>query len=163
MGQSLQAISSTGRGLWMLLCSYLRWNLCNRGICLWMRRGIYDRKHNVVDLKQDAHKLTHVLYGFANLKEDGEVFLGVGCIFLYDAMRWLEVDSCYVTGCMGRHRQTLSCRFVRWMNLDSVFGDTGILMHLFNRGNGRWQGRHMDWRAKQLIWQFQATAVIETR
>ncbi|GAB5591410.1 Chitinase 4 [Umbelopsis nana] len=38
--------------------------------------GIYDRKHNVVDLKQDAHKLTHVLYGFANLKEDGEVFLG---------------------------------------------------------------------------------------
>jgi chitinase len=40
-------------------------------------RGIYDRKHNVSDLKQDAHKLTHILYGFANLKEDGEVFLAV--------------------------------------------------------------------------------------
>lgn len=46
--------------------------------------GIYDRKHNVSDLKQDAHKLTHILYGFANLKEDGEVFL---------ADAWADTDK----------------------------------------------------------------------
>ncbi|CAG8596736.1 691_t:CDS:2 [Funneliformis mosseae] len=36
--------------------------------------SIYARAYNVVDM--DATKLTHILYAFANLKPDGEVFLG---------------------------------------------------------------------------------------
>ena len=36
--------------------------------------SIYARAFNVVDI--DADKLTHILYAFANLKPDGEVFLG---------------------------------------------------------------------------------------
>ena len=44
---------------------------------LYKNRGIYDRKYNVIDVAQQASKLTHVLYAFANLQEDGQVVLGV--------------------------------------------------------------------------------------
>lgn len=40
-------------------------------------RGIYDRKYHVIDVAIQANKLTHILYAFANLREDGTVFLGV--------------------------------------------------------------------------------------
>lgn len=43
----------------------------------WTCRGIYDRKYNVVDLEKKAEKLSHVLYAFANVQDDGEVVLGV--------------------------------------------------------------------------------------
>ncbi|CAG8650069.1 6108_t:CDS:2, partial [Ambispora gerdemannii] len=36
--------------------------------------GIYAREHNVA--KVDATKLSHILYAFANVREDGTVFLG---------------------------------------------------------------------------------------
>ncbi|KAI9498722.1 chitinase [Zychaea mexicana] len=38
--------------------------------------GIYARNHNVCDLAADAHKLTHLLYAFANLEPSGEIVLG---------------------------------------------------------------------------------------
>lgn len=38
--------------------------------------GIYDRKYNVIDVAAQASKLTHILYAFANLQEDGQVVLG---------------------------------------------------------------------------------------
>ncbi|KAI9313769.1 chitinase [Dichotomocladium elegans] len=38
--------------------------------------GIYERNHNVVDLMPDAHKLTHLLYAFANLEPSGAIILG---------------------------------------------------------------------------------------
>jgi GH18 family chitinase len=37
-------------------------------------RGIYDRNYNPKDVDTVASKLTHVLYSFADMKEDGEVF-----------------------------------------------------------------------------------------
>ncbi|KAI8990271.1 chitinase [Pilobolus umbonatus] len=40
--------------------------------------GIYARGYNVSDLALQANKLTHVLYAFANLQEDGKVVLGDG-------------------------------------------------------------------------------------
>ncbi|KAI8346747.1 chitinase [Blakeslea trispora] len=43
---------------------------------MYKNRGIYDRKYNVVDVAKQADKLTHILYAFANLQEDGEVVLG---------------------------------------------------------------------------------------
>lgn len=42
-----------------------------------MSRGIYGRKFNVVDVAAQANKLTHILYAFANLQEDGQVVIGV--------------------------------------------------------------------------------------
>lgn len=39
-----------------------------------MCRGIYDRKHHVVDLQAD--KLSHILYAFANVNLDGTIVLG---------------------------------------------------------------------------------------
>lgn len=42
-----------------------------------MTRGIYDRKYNVIDVAAQGNKLTHILYAFANLQEDGQVVLGV--------------------------------------------------------------------------------------
>ncbi|KAI9258894.1 chitinase [Phascolomyces articulosus] len=38
--------------------------------------GIYARGHNVCDLAADAHKLTHLLYAFANLEPSGDIILG---------------------------------------------------------------------------------------
>ncbi|KAI7857679.1 chitinase [Circinella umbellata] len=38
--------------------------------------GIYARSHNVCDLVPDVHKLTHLLYAFANLEPSGEIVLG---------------------------------------------------------------------------------------
>lgn len=43
-------------------------------------RGIYDRKYNVIDVAAQASKLTHILYAFANLQEDGQVVLGVNLL-----------------------------------------------------------------------------------
>ncbi|RUS17219.1 hypothetical protein BC937DRAFT_90254 [Endogone sp. FLAS-F59071] len=37
--------------------------------------GIYARNHNVFNLVTEVHKLSHILYGFANLNPDGTVFL----------------------------------------------------------------------------------------
>jgi chitinase len=36
--------------------------------------SIYARAYNVIDI--DSDKVTHILYAFANIKPDGEVFLG---------------------------------------------------------------------------------------
>ncbi|KAI7877686.1 chitinase [Lichtheimia hyalospora FSU 10163] len=38
--------------------------------------GIYARNHNVINLAPDAHKLTHLLYAFANLEPSGNIVLG---------------------------------------------------------------------------------------
>ncbi|KAI8366830.1 chitinase [Radiomyces spectabilis] len=38
--------------------------------------SIYARNYNVIDVAASAHKLTHILYAFANLQEDGTVVLG---------------------------------------------------------------------------------------
>ncbi|KAI8080494.1 chitinase [Thamnidium elegans] len=38
--------------------------------------GIYGRNYNVIDVAAQASKLTHILYAFANLQEDGQVILG---------------------------------------------------------------------------------------
>ncbi|KAI9026486.1 chitinase [Phycomyces nitens] len=38
--------------------------------------AIYDRNYNVIDLAQDSDKLSHVLYAFANLNDDGTIVLG---------------------------------------------------------------------------------------
>lgn len=48
-----------------------------------MLRGIYDRKYNVIDVAVQANKLTHILYAFANLQEDGQVVLGVNSSHCY--------------------------------------------------------------------------------
>ncbi|KAI9265089.1 hypothetical protein BDA99DRAFT_42494 [Phascolomyces articulosus] len=37
--------------------------------------GIYDRNYNVVDLQ--AEKLSHILYAFANVNDDGTIVLGI--------------------------------------------------------------------------------------
>ncbi|KAI9499000.1 chitinase [Zychaea mexicana] len=49
--------------------------------------GIYDREYNVVDLQAD--KLSHVLYAFANLLDDGTIVLG-------DA--WADTDKHFPAG-----------------------------------------------------------------
>ncbi|RUP46590.1 chitinase [Jimgerdemannia flammicorona] len=46
--------------------------------------GIYARNHNVVDLVQDAGKLSHILYAFGNLNQDGTVFL---------SDKWADTDK----------------------------------------------------------------------
>ncbi|KAI9308702.1 glycoside hydrolase superfamily, partial [Cunninghamella echinulata] len=38
--------------------------------------SIYDRNYNIVDVAINADKLTHILYAFANIQENGEVVLG---------------------------------------------------------------------------------------
>ncbi|KAI7868536.1 chitinase [Spinellus fusiger] len=38
--------------------------------------AIYDRNFHVVDMAPSAHKLSHLLYAFANLNDDGTVVLG---------------------------------------------------------------------------------------
>ncbi|KAG0171146.1 hypothetical protein DFQ28_008653 [Apophysomyces sp. BC1034] len=58
--------------------------------------GIYDRKHNVVDL--EAEKMSHVLYAFANLDEEGNIFL---------SDEWADKDILFDADRTVNHQQEL--------------------------------------------------------
>lgn len=55
-------------------------------VTVFLARGIYDRNYNVIDVKENANKLSHVLYAFANLDAEGNIVLGVSSEYVLQKM-----------------------------------------------------------------------------
>lgn len=68
----LQVTLSTGKYHYFSLVTFFLLTIISR--------GIYGREYNVIDLQ--AEKLSHILYAFANVNQDGTILLGVKIIIL---------------------------------------------------------------------------------
>lgn len=75
-----------------------------------MTRGIYGRKYNVVDVAAQANKLTHILYAFANLQEDGQVVIGVSEAIKNGNYESYYVLTVYKKGSICRQGKTFPAR-----------------------------------------------------